>query len=445
MRYPRVLVVALGRINAADTANNGLLLRNLFGRWPRENLAQIYSSGDNGDEGFFGCYYRLGPQDRRLGRLFYRFKAEAQEGVTGANAVTASGNTLSSKAASLRALAKRLLVDSGLYEMIFQPRLSREMLAWVEKFRPDAIFAQGYNLAFTWLPLMLAHRLQLPIVYYPTDDWSDNRYHPVLNPTPFVSRLARRAVIISSRKLVDVSTVRVAFNRFMQEEYLERYGKEFTVLMHGDDFSRFEAIPPRRSIGLDICWIVCTGDFDRYRWPLLGDLDQACDILHAKGFNVRATVFPVNFPSGTSSLANDFHHLCFEPCPSHTGLASVLRGADILFLPERFDQTVKLIRLSVSSKAHLFMFSGRPIVVYSDPVTGIVRYAKEDGWAAVVDRRDPHLLAGTFEKLIIDENERQRLIAGARGVAVKNHHLPTIQTSFCDLLCSTLPYSGETV
>lgn len=35
-KYPRVLVATLGRINAVDSFNNGLLLRNLFGGWPRE-------------------------------------------------------------------------------------------------------------------------------------------------------------------------------------------------------------------------------------------------------------------------------------------------------------------------------------------------------------------------------------------------------------------------
>ena len=117
----------------------------------------------------------------------------------------------------------------------------------------------------------------------------------------------------------------------------------------------------------------------------------------------------------------------------------MLRGADILFLPERFDETAQGIRLSISSKAHLFMFSGKPIIVYSDPVTGIVRYATEDGWAAVVDRRDPGLLADTIERLFKDDVYRQQLIAGARSTAEKNHNLTTIRSSFFKLICSAIP------
>ncbi len=438
MKYPRVLVVVMGRINAADNFNNGLLLRNLFARWPKENLAQIYSGGDNGDAGYFGHYYKLGPRDRRLGWLFYKLKSEALKESAEEMPILTGNRASISRVATLRVFGNRMLMDTGLYELIFRPRLSRAMTEWVEYFRPDFIFAQGYNLAFTWLPLMLAKRFRLPIVYYPTDDWSENCYRPELGSKGILARLARRTVIVSARQLVDRATVCLAFNPFMQEEYRKRYDKEFTVLMHGDDVSRFETMVPCRQVSSEVFWIVSTGSFDRHRLPLLFDLDEACGILSSKGFNIRATVFPVQF-SQVAELGNKFRFIQFQPCPSHDALVSVLRAADVLFLPERFDETASLIRSSVSSKAHLFMFSGRPIVVYSDPMTGIVRYAREDGWAAVVDRRDPLLLAQTFEVLITREDERQRLLACAQRTAMKNHHLPTIQTTFYDLLCSVLP------
>jgi glycosyltransferase involved in cell wall biosynthesis len=84
------------------------------------------------------------------------------------------------------------------------------------------------------------------------------------------------------------------------------------------------------------------------------------------------------------------------------------------------------------------MFSGRPIVVYSDPKTGIARYGKEEGWAAVVDRQDPQLLAEAFEELLGNEKERERLIANARQTAMQNHNLPTLQNSFHEALLSAV-------
>jgi glycosyltransferase involved in cell wall biosynthesis len=435
MKYPRILVTVLGRINKADTANNGLLLRNIFGNWPRENLAQIFSGGDNGDQGFFGRYHCLGPGDRRLGSLFFKLKPEAQRELSHTDNSVASTSRNKSFGKIFRSLGKHFLIDAGLYELIFRPQISREMQAWVEEFKPDIIFAQGYNLTFTWLPMMLAHRFQIPIVYYPGDDWPANRYRPDFCGSPIVSRLARYAVVTSSRKLVQMSAVRLANCQYMREEYLKRYGQEFTVLMHGYDFKRTEAIPPLRLAEPSRCWIVCTGDFDQHRLPLLADLNQACEILHGKGYNVHATVFPVNPMS--EIYINSLPYVDFQTCPLHDGLMAVLRGADILFLPERFDETSKFIKVSISTKAHLFMFTGKPIVVYSDPETGIARYAKEEGWAAVIDRRDPFLLAQSLERLITDGDERRHLIACARQTALKNHHLPTIQTKFYNFLCST--------
>lgn len=441
MNYPRVLVTVIGRINKADTTNNGLLLRNLFGRWPRENLAQIFSGGDNGDRGFFGHYYCLGVNDRRLDSLFFKLKTEAQREFSDIDNSMSSTGRKGFFMKIFNSLGKRLMINSGLYELIFRPQISHEMQAWVKEFKPDIIFTQGYNLAFTWLPMMLARRFPVPIVFFPGDDWPAYLYHPPYCVSAIVSRLAHYAVMTSSRKLVQIAAVRLANSPYMREEYLKRYGQEFTVLMLGDDFKRTEAIPPLRLAEPSRCWIVCTGDFDRHRLPLLSDLNQACEILHGKGYHIHATVFAVNQMS--EIFENSFQYLDFQPCPPHDGLMAVLRGADFLFLPERFDETSKLIKVSISTKAHLFMFAGKPIIVYSDPETGIVRYAKEEGWAAVIDSRDPLLLAQTLERLITDGDDRQQLIAGARRTALKNHHLPSIQNAFYDMLCSPVLDSRE--
>jgi glycosyltransferase involved in cell wall biosynthesis len=436
MSYPRVLVVSIGRINASDTANNGLLLRNLFGSWPRENLAQIYSSGDNGDDGFFGHYYQLRAKDRRMGSLFFQLKSRSQNESATEHAPLGVKHT----SISLKTFSKRLLVDSGLYELIFRPRLSREMIEWVKDFQPGIILAQGYNLALTWLPMMLSENFRLPIAYYPTDDWPSDLYRNTRVRPQFITKWVRRLVEKSSCQLVKSSAVRIAFNPYMKETYDERYGVDFSLLMHGDDLNRFASVEPHRLAATGIFSIVCTGVFDHHRLPLLHDFEQACEKLTNRGLKVHAMVFPVNFPL---SDPGTFKHLHFASCPSHNDLASILRGADILFLPERFDETAKDIRLCISSKAHLFMFSGRPTVVYSDPITGIARYARREEWAEVVDRQDTDLLAATIEGLINDAAARKRLSEKAFLVAQKNHDLNAIQSTFYELMSTATQHKKD--
>jgi glycosyltransferase involved in cell wall biosynthesis len=436
MKYPRVLVVVLGRINASDKFNNGLLLRNLFAQWPRDNIAQIFSSGDNGDAGFFGRYYQLGPRDRRLGNLFYHLKEKTWDEIISPRYVN---QYKVSHFPSLRSLGKKLLMDTGLYELVFRPRVSREMINWVKEFRPDFIFAQGYNLTFTWLPLMLSRLFGIPIIYYPTDDWSSDLYCGNSNCFPLINIAIRFIVKKSVQEMIARARLCIAFNTLMQKEYQLRYKRDFFVLMHGDDWERYARTQPRRLVAPGGYWIVTTGVFDKHRLPLLFDLNRACEMIRAKGILVYATVFAVNriakleisdIDSGSPSCVN------IENAPSHDDLVAFLRGADILFLPERFDETANNIRLCISSKAHLFMFAQKPIVVYSAPQTGIVHYAREGRWAAVVDKRDPKFLADTFMKLLFDEKERFTLIKNAKVIADRNHNLLMIQARFLELVQS---------
>jgi glycosyltransferase involved in cell wall biosynthesis len=422
----------MGRINAADTSNNGLLLRNLFGNWPREKLAQIYSSGDTGDAGFFGSYYKLGPHDRRLGCLFNRLKKDALDAEDSKNKGVDS--TASNNRKSVATWVKKWFVDTGLYELVFFPRISSQMRSWINEFRPDVVFAQGYSLAFTWLPLSISEHFGVPICYYPTDDWPNDIYRFSKNIPRLLSWPARRAVVYSSRQLVRQSAIRVAFNPAMQAAYSARYQVPFDILMHGDHATRFAKSPPKRLMDIRKYWIVSTGVFDWHRWPLLRDLDQACDILASIGHPVRATIFPVNWPTKDAVRQAQFRHIEFSPCPNHEEMAAILRGADLLFLPERFDDTVEDIKLCVSTKAHLFMFSGKPIVVYSAFETGIAQYAQQEQWAVLVDQRNPEILSRAIQDIAENNAIRQTLLANAQRIAELNHNLSVIQARFQEML-----------
>lgn len=438
MEYPKILLLAIGKINNADNSNNGLLLRNLLNNWPKENIAQIYSSGDNGDDGFFEHYYKIGAKDRVFGWLFYRMKYNEISNFDKTNKSKDFPKSKVSRISKLKKSLKKILIDTGFFELIFQPILSNKMLKWVIEFQPDIIFAQGYNLTFTMLPIMMKERLKLPIIYYPTDDWPADLYFKKDSYTPFITPLVRSVVARASKKIVDLSSVPIAFNRFMKEEYQLRYKRDFAILMHGDLISRFESLIPIRKAALDEIWLVSTGVFDEHRYPLLYDLDNACNILLEKGYNIKTTIFPVNEINKILPAGNPFKVINFEPCPSHNLLASILKGADILILIERFDSSADDIKLCISSKAHLFMFSKRPIIVYSSKKTGIARYANEDDWAIVEESNDSIHLANDIEKLILDKKYSNVLIEKANSIARKNHDLLLIQKTFKDLVCSEI-------
>lgn len=424
MVHPRVLIVALAKVNQRDTESNGLFLRNLFGKeWPRENLAQIYSSGDSGDQGFFGRYYRLGPNDRFLGSIFYQLKpialasSDGQQDSTSSNSQARLGFF-----SSLRRKAAGLLVDTGFYELIFRPKISAEMLAWIKDFKPDIILAQGYNLTFTWLPLMLKKKTGAKLAVLTTDDWPKYQYAGMHGESASLKWLVRPFLKNAAKLLFSTSNFSFAFGLPMAEEYRKRYGRNYTVLNHSDDPHRFSESEPQRVHGPDVKTIAAIGSFNRHRLPLLLDLEEACAKLCSRGINVRGAVFSSAIDANRKSALSGARHIDIFPDPGHDALPSYLKGADILFLAEGFDaEFVSAIELSVSSKAHLFMFSQRPIIVYSAQAAGIAKYAKRLGWAQLVCERSSSALGDAIQHVITKPNETIKMIGVADQVARQNH------------------------
>lgn len=435
--YPRILVVALGRINDNDIYNNSLLLRNLFGRdWPRDRLAQIYSSGDTGDRGFFGRYYKLGSNDRMLGGVFYRLRTEAVPGKTKKSTFVQQRSSLHGGwYRGLKSIAKRYLVDTGLYELIFRPRLSAELSAWIEDFQPDVIFAQGYNLTFTLLPLQIKRATGKKLAVLTTDDWPKYQYAGMHGEPNIFRCLVRPALNRAALKLFAESDIPLAFGEPMAEEYNKRYGKSFIPVFHSDNSLRFDICQPKFFHDTSTITIVATGTFNEFRWPLLLDANEACAELNRQGLRVKLVVLSSAIEEDGRRVLAAAQYIKIYQDPGNDELPSYLKGANALLLLEGFDRKfVSAIDLSISSKAHLFMFSRRPIVVYAAAEAGVSKYAANYGWARVVQNRSVSELTVALHQVLIDQNIAFRLVAKADEVLVKHHTHDANQALFLSAL-----------
>lgn len=433
-KYPKVLVIALGRINAKDSYNNGLFLRNLFGNeLPRDNVAQIFSSGDNGDSGFFGNYYCLGSCDRIFGGIFYRLKPTTKEYFPNLT-IKPNKNETNRVMDWFKRKVNEYFVDTGLYELIFRPKLSKEMMAWVNDFNPDIILAQGYNLTFTWLPLMLKRKTGAKLAVLTTDDWPSYLYSGMLAESVIFRWMIRPVVNRAAQRFFSNADIPFAFGSPMAEEYKSRYGRDFLVINHADDPARFIAAVPRR-IRKEGLTIVAMGTFNQYRLPLLLDANRACEVLNRIGFDVRLLVI-------SSFIATDGYndllaskYIDILPDPGNDQLPSFLIGADAFLLAEGFDPGfVSAIELSISTKAHLFMFSKKPIVVCADGRTGISQYAKKFAWAAVVSKRDVGELVKVFTAIFSDVNYSKSLVDKGIEISGEFHTHTSNRSKFIQAL-----------
>ena len=433
-QYPRVLMVLMTKVKAEDPGN--LLIRAQFGDWPKDRLAQIHATGDPKGQGeFCGHYYRLQTCDRFLGSLFRRLRNRVSEMVA---EDPVSGQAKARPAGLLgrwaKAIKKRLgdwLIGSGVWEVIFHVRLSKPMAEFVKEFKPDLIYCQGYSLGFATLPLLIARRFALPICFQTTDDWPRNTYRQ--SPVGWIVR--GRA-----RKLIKCSSVRLAFGEKMRHAYQRRYGVPFETTYHLDDLGRFPACAARNNNSH--VTILYVGGLGHRRYEAIEDLNAAVTGLSGRLGQIRIKVLCGSIPQEMPRDLLRAAGVEFGPLPSHGDLPGVLVGATVLFLAESFTESPAAIEYSISTKAHLYMESGRPLLVYGPACSGTIAYAASEGWGVVVKKRDPALLVTGLEKTLGDAAIVKACWERADACLKRNHDLQAGRARILDLLSAAVAHSS---
>lgn len=112
-------------------------------------------------------------------------------------------------------------------------------------------------------------------------------------------------------------------------------------------------------------------------------------------------------------------------------MAAIQKSADILFIGLSFDTAYPLlINTSSPGKTCEYMISGRPILLHAPADSFIATYAKENGFACVVDQNDVSALRQGIERLLSDQPYCQQLVSRARSIALANHNAQEVSAAF---------------
>ncbi len=117
-------------------------------------------------------------------------------------------------------------------------------------------------------------------------------------------------------------------------------------------------------------------------------------------------------------------------------MPGILASASVLFLPESFTVAPELIEYAISSKAHLYMMSGRPILVYGPDYSGTVEYSTREGWGLVVNERNVFKLKEALTEIIEGGEGMLQLLTNAEECIKRHHDLTIGQNRFRNMLIS---------
>jgi len=96
--------------------------------------------------------------------------------------------------------------------------------------------------------------------------------------------------------------------------------------------------------------------------------------------------------------------------------------ADTLFLPLSWHtKSQDIINTATPGKLTEYLIAGRPILIHAPASTFLVKYAKENNFAAVVDEENTEKLKGAIRKLLTDKKLATELIANAKKTFLENH------------------------
>ncbi len=207
-------------------------------------------------------------------------------------------------------------------------------------------------------------------------------------------------------------------NDAIDAEYRRRYGNlsKFVLIQNSDSRERFDAIrtPYRPSAPYSI---IFTGNI---YWAQEESIVSMCEAVKLATIPITFTVYT---PLPPERLKKRFES---DRIRFRTGtpekMPETQASADILFVPLSWPKESPIVtETALPGKLPEYLLAGRPILVQAPPNCYLVRYARKDGFAAVVTTTDPATLAKEIERIVTDIPYAEELVKNAFSTFTKHH------------------------
>jgi glycosyltransferase involved in cell wall biosynthesis len=228
----------------------------------------------------------------------------------------------------------------------------------------------------------------------------------------------------------------ITTNEFVRDLLLTRYGVKSVVIHNPCDLSAYENIPdPKKASGGEVK-LVYTGAIYDAHYEAFWNLFAAIGLLGRP--EVKAHVY-TGMPISLLEEHGIRGPVVYHEHESVFAMPGIQRAADVLFLPLAFNTPYpELIKVSSPSKVGEYLAARRPILVHAPPDSFLANYFREHECGLVVDENDPRALARGVERILGDQDLRQRLSRNAWECAQADFSLQAAQSKFAELFALEL-------
>lgn len=394
-QYPKILLISNPPLSSEN--NMGRSLAGLLSQWPGERLAQLYLHSSLPDSELCDRYYRLSDTDALKGCFSRRRTGTVIDGAETERSVPSQQQYTS------------LRTPFTMYLRDLMWRFSRwdrqHLLRWVRDFGPDVILFAAGDCPFSYrVTTELAKALSVPVVVITYDDYFTAR----AMDTGFWDRKNKALVSAGMRRLTAHTSAILTICEQMSEEYRAM----FRVPCH-EIYTVSSELPEPEERTEQVLY---AGNVGLGRWKQLVDIGEALHRINGGA----VTVYSQDVSPEAERAFSRCPGIDFKGAMPYPEIQKQMVSSRLLIHTESFDPDLSdRVRLSVSTKIADSLASGVCLFAYGPKEVASVRYLRENDAACVVDCKAD--LEESLRCILESEEERARLAANAKALALKNH------------------------
>ena len=306
-------------------------------------------------------------------------------------------------------------------------------------------------LEITWKGLRIIHREKIDTIFVVADHyvelaalvlhwltgnkivlWLPDLYYIPENLKIGWTQTADR--LIESFLLKKVDTVLVTAEA-TQEYYAEKYGIDTEVLPHTVDISKYGSQHEHYRSENRTTKIFFTGTVEPCNFGPL--LDMIKVVNKNPELNLELSIISNNLSKDFKEICENNHRITYGHAKREE-IPVLQQSADILFLPLSFEEHGychhSIVRTASPSKLPEYLIAGRPILVYAPAKSYYAEYARQEGFALIVDKPDCSTLRCAILELLNNADLRYRLVTAAKKTAEKYHDAKKVSARLQSML-----------
>lgn len=421
-KYPKVLFISHHVFSYYN--HNGKTFSNIFNKWCKTSLAQLYYSSEYPQEDFCDNYFNLNDtmilkRNKYIGRRYTEKDIMKGEKYISNNTINIH-KSIRKRSLSMKVFFKNILWGSHRWN-------SKNFKSWLEDYKPEVVVAVGGGAISSYIIARhIAKSYNIPVCMYFTDDY----FYKSLDGLSIFGQLNYWALEYAMKILLKYISVIFTIGDKMANEYAKKFKKKCIPIMNGIDINRYiitnNTILSGNKTKLKIAYF---GGLHLNRWK---SIKKLIDAIEKNYCNIKFSLSIYTVDEPNEMILENIHRPPFSYYMgnvSDSKLVSKMNLYDILLHVESFENTIiQKTRLSISTKIPEYLATGKVIFAIGPSNIASIEYLELNKLACICSSDDIHSITKCIKEIyqnyaMYEKNSRNNITIANNNYSLDKNHV----------------------